>query len=68
MAMFTVSVAPNLPTDGSGQIVVTVTSLGTTRVNELVLRWVRPAGLDKVLAAAERAAGPPADPSAPPAR
>ena len=36
--------------------------------DELVLRWVRPAGLDKVLAAAERAGGPPADPSAPPAR
>jgi hypothetical protein len=40
-------VAPNLPTDGSGQIVVTVTSLTSTRITELVLRW--PTSLDEQL-------------------
>jgi hypothetical protein len=39
-----VTVAPNLPTDGSGQIVVTVTNLSTTRIQEIVLRW--PTSLD----------------------
>lgn len=34
-----VTVAPNLATDASGQIVVTVTSLDPTRITELVLRW-----------------------------
>ena len=34
-----VTVAPNLPTDGSGQIVVTVTNLSNTRITEIVLRW-----------------------------
>lgn len=34
-----VTVAPNLATDASGQIVVTVTNLDPTRVQELALRW-----------------------------
>ncbi len=34
-----VTVAPNLPTDGSGRIVVSVTSLASTRIQELVVRW-----------------------------
>jgi hypothetical protein len=34
-----VTVAPNLPTDGSGQIVVTVTNVADTRITEIVLRW-----------------------------
>jgi hypothetical protein len=42
-----VAVAPNLPTDGSGQIVVTVTNLTSTRITELVLRW--PTSLDEHL-------------------
>lgn len=42
-----VVVAPNLPTDGSGQIVVTVTNLTPTRITELVLRW--PTSLDEHL-------------------
>lgn len=42
-----VAVSPNLPTDGSGQIVVTVTNLDSTRVQELVLRWAT--SLDAVL-------------------
>jgi hypothetical protein len=33
------SVAPNLPTDGSGTITVTVVNLSTSMVQELVLRW-----------------------------
>jgi hypothetical protein len=33
------SVAPNLPTDGSGTITVTVVNLSTSMVPELVLRW-----------------------------
>lgn len=42
-----ITVAPNLPTDGSGQIVVTVTNLTSTRIRELVLRW--PTSLDEHL-------------------
>lgn len=34
-----VTVAPNLATDTSGQIVVTVTNLDATRITEIVLRW-----------------------------
>jgi hypothetical protein len=34
-----VTVAPNLATDGSGTILVTVTNLDATMVQELVLRW-----------------------------
>ena len=34
-----VTVAPNLATDASGQIVVTVTNLDATRITEIVLRW-----------------------------
>lgn len=42
-----VTVAPNLPTDGSGQIVVTITNLDVTRITEIVLRW--PTALDEHL-------------------
>jgi hypothetical protein len=35
----TVTVDPQVPADGSGRIVVTVTNLSDTRVTELVLRW-----------------------------
>ena len=41
------AVTPNLPTDGSGSITVVVTSLASTRVDELVLRW--PTQLDEIL-------------------
>jgi hypothetical protein len=34
-----VAVAPDVPTDGDGQILVTVTNLSDERVVELVLRW-----------------------------
>jgi len=34
-----VSVDPNLPADGDGEIVVRVRNLGNQRVGELVLRW-----------------------------
>jgi hypothetical protein len=34
-----VSVKPALPVTGSGQLVITVRNLSTTRINELVLRW-----------------------------
>jgi hypothetical protein len=34
-----VTVAPNLATDASGQVVVTVTNLDATRITEIVLRW-----------------------------
>lgn len=34
-----VTVAPNLATDGSGQIVVRVTNLEATRIQEIVVRW-----------------------------
>jgi hypothetical protein len=34
-----VSVAPDVPGDGDGELVVTVTNLSDTRVTELVLRW-----------------------------
>jgi hypothetical protein len=34
-----VTVAPNLATDGSGTILVTVTNLDPTLISELVLRW-----------------------------
>jgi hypothetical protein len=34
-----VGVAPEVPADGDGRIVVTVTSLSDERVTELVLRW-----------------------------
>ena len=34
-----VTVSPELPTDGSGQIVVTVTNLDAARVTEIVVRW-----------------------------
>jgi len=34
-----VDVSPDVPADGNGQIVVTVTNLSDTRVTELVLRW-----------------------------
>jgi hypothetical protein len=42
-----VAVAPDLATDASGQIVVTVTNLTPTRITELVLRW--PTSLDEDL-------------------
>jgi len=42
-----VTVAPNLATDASGQIVVTVTNLDATRITEIVLRW--PTSLDEHL-------------------
>lgn len=42
-----VAVAPQVPADGDGRIVVTVTSLADTRIDELVLRW--PTDLDAVL-------------------
>ena len=34
-----VSVKPALPATGSGQLVITVRNLSTTRITELVLRW-----------------------------
>jgi hypothetical protein len=34
-----IAVAPELPADGNGRILVTVTNLSDTRVTELVLRW-----------------------------
>ncbi|MDP9250055.1 MAG: hypothetical protein M3O78_01635 [Chloroflexota bacterium] len=34
-----VSVKPALPAGGSGQLVITVRNLSTTRITELVLRW-----------------------------
>jgi hypothetical protein len=34
-----VTVTPELPTDGSGRVVVTVESRADTRIDELVLRW-----------------------------
>jgi hypothetical protein len=34
-----VTVAANLATDASGQVVVTVTNLDATRITEIVLRW-----------------------------
>jgi hypothetical protein len=34
-----VAIAPNVPPDGNGRIVVTVTNLSDERVTELVLRW-----------------------------
>jgi len=42
-----ITVAPNLATDASGQIVVTVTNLDPTRIAEIVLRW--PTSLDEHL-------------------
>lgn len=42
-----VTVAPDLATDGSGQIVVTVTNLDPTRITEIALRW--PTALDEHL-------------------
>lgn len=38
----TVTVAPEVPLDGDGRIVVTVTSLSDERIAELVLRWPTP--------------------------
>jgi hypothetical protein len=37
-----VAVAPDVPPDGDGRIVVTVTNLSGERVDELVLRWPTP--------------------------
>lgn len=37
-----VTVAPEVPADGDGRIVVTVTSLADERITELVLRWPTP--------------------------
>lgn len=42
-----VSIEPQLPADGSGRLIVRVTSLAEARVDELVLRW--PTQLDEVL-------------------
>ena len=42
-----VGVAPEVPVDGGGQIVVTVTNLSNERVTELVLRW--PTALKEIL-------------------
>lgn len=42
-----VAIAPNVPPDGNGRIVVTVTNLSDERVTELVLRW--PTDLKKTL-------------------
>ena len=42
-----VSVAPDVPADGDGRLVVTVTSLSDRRIAELVLRW--PTQLREVL-------------------
>lgn len=42
-----VDVAPEVPVDGGGRIVVTVTNLSDERVRELVLRW--PTELDETL-------------------
>ncbi len=42
-----VDVSPDVPADGDGRIVVTVTNLSGSRIDELVLRW--PAGLSETL-------------------
>lgn len=51
-----VEVSPEVPTDGDGRIVVTVTSAADERIDELVLRW--PTDLDETLFLAPFAPSP----------
>lgn len=50
----TVTVAPEVPLDGDGRIVVTVTSRSDERISELVLRWPTPLRETLFLAPFER--------------
>jgi hypothetical protein len=52
----TVAVSPEVPADGDGRLVVTVTSAADERIDELVLRW--PTELDQTLFLAPFAPSP----------